>query len=193
MIGRPVFLLAMVLAAPLAQASGLSSQSVSYEIKAAADEKLGYAEGQGSYSLTKSCQGWTIGEVYQFGLEKGEKSAPSKLGPAADRIEERVSATEALDASRFAYQVRLRLNGHVAVANVKGTVGADGGKLRADLGTYKQNSDLPAGRCRRPWRGPRWSTRCSPTVPIRSTSRPSRCCASTSRSWSISSACRRDT
>jgi hypothetical protein len=145
MIGRPVFLLAMVLAAPLAQASGLSSQSVSYEIKAAADEKLGYAEGQGSYSLTKSCQGWTIGEVYQFGLEKGEKSAPSKLGPAGDRIEERVSATEALDASRFAYQVRLRLNGHVTVANVKGTVGADGGKLRADLGTYKQNSDLPAG------------------------------------------------
>ncbi len=131
-----------LLAAPLAQASGLASQSVSYEVKVAADEKLAYAEGQGSYSLTRSCQGWTIGEVYQFALEKG---AARQLGPTSDRIEERVNASEPLDGSRFSYQVRLRLNGRVTTANAKATLGPDGGKLRADLGTYKQTSDLPAG------------------------------------------------
>ena len=145
MIGRPVFLLAMVLAAPLAQASGLTSHSVSYEVKVAADEKLAYAEGQGTYSLTKSCQGWTLGEVYQYGVEKNEKGTARQLGPTSDRIEERLNATEALDASRFSYQVRLRLNGRVTTANAKATLGADGGKLRADLGTYKQTSDLPDG------------------------------------------------
>ena len=134
-----------LLAAPLAQAAGLSSHSVSYEVKVPADEKLAYAEGQGSYSLTKGCQGWTLGEVYQFGLEKGEKAAPTKLGPTGDRIEERLNATEALDASQLAYQVRLRLNGRVTTANAKATLGPNGGRLRADLGTYKQNSELPAG------------------------------------------------
>lgn len=131
--------------APVAQAAGLASHSVTYEVKVAADEKTAYAEGQGTYSLTRSCEGWTLGEVYQFGLEKGEKAAPSKLGPTGDRIEERLSATEPLDASQFAYQVRLRLNGRLTTANAKATLDANGGKLRADLGTYKQTSDLPAG------------------------------------------------
>jgi hypothetical protein len=145
MIWRAVFVLAMLLAAPLVQASGLTSQSVSYDVKVAADEKLAHAEGQGSYSLTKSCQGWTLGEVYQFGLEKGEKSAPSKLGPTADRLEERLSASEPLDGSRLTYEVRLRLNARVTTTKAKATLGANGGKLRADLGTYQQNSDLPEG------------------------------------------------
>ncbi|MGE5149055.1 MAG: hypothetical protein ACM3II_02945 [Rhodospirillaceae bacterium] len=138
-----------LLGAPLAQAAGLSSHSVSYEVKVAADEKLAYAEGQGTYSLTRSCQGWTLGEVYQFGLEKSDKSAPSKLGPTGDRLEERVSATEPLDGSKFSYQVRLRLNARITTANAKATLGHpgsnSGGQLRADIGTYKQNSDLPAG------------------------------------------------
>jgi hypothetical protein len=145
MIGRPVFLLAMVLATPLAQASGLSSHSVSYEVKLPADEKTAYVEGQGTFSLTRNCQGWTLGEVYQFGLEKNDKNPPKQLDSAADRLEERLTATEALDGSQFAYQARLRLNARTTTATVKATLGADGGKLRADLGTYKQNSDLPAG------------------------------------------------
>lgn len=129
----------------MAQAAGLSSHAVSYEVKVPADDTKNYAEGQGSYSLTRSCQGWTLGEVYQFGIEKGDKNAPTLLGPKADRLEERVTATEPLDGSQFAYQVRLRLNARVTTANAKATLGADGGKLRADLGTYTQNSDLPAG------------------------------------------------
>jgi hypothetical protein len=146
MIGRPVFLLAMVLAAPLAQGTGLTSHSVSYEVKLPAEpDKNSYVEGQGTYSLIRSCQGWTVGEVYQFGVEKDEKSAPRQLGPTADRIEERLTSTEPLDGSQLAYQARLRLNARITTATAKATIGAHGGKLRADLGTYKQNSDLPAG------------------------------------------------
>ena len=144
MIGRPVFLLAMVLA-PLAQASGLASHSVTYDVKLPADEKTAYAEGQGTFSLTRNCQGWTLGEVYQFGLEKGEKSAPRELDAKADRLEERLSVTEPLDGSQFAYQARLRINARITTATVRATLGANGGKLRADLGTYKQTSDLPEG------------------------------------------------
>jgi hypothetical protein len=145
MLARAVFLLAMVCVAPGAQA-GLSSHSVSYEVKLAADaDKSFHVEGMGTYSLTRSCKGWTLGEVYQFGIEKGEKVAPKQLGDRADRIEERLNATEPLDGAQLSYQTRLRLNARVTTATVKATIGPDGGKLRADLGTYKQNSDLPAG------------------------------------------------
>ena len=144
MTGRAVFVVAMMLAST-AQA-GLSSHSVSYEVKLPADaEKNVYAEGQGTYSLTRSCQGWTVGEVYQFGIEKGQTAAPRQLGPQADRLEERLTATEPLDASQFAYQARLRLNARVTTATVKATLGPDGGKLSVDLGSYTQSGTLPAG------------------------------------------------
>jgi len=143
MIGRVVLVLAMVLAAPVAQA-GLNSHSVSYEVKMPADaEKTGQAEGQGTYSLIRSCQGWTVGEVYQFGIDRAAP-AGSKLGPQADRLEERLTATESLDASQLAYKTRLRLNARISNATVEATLGADGGKLRADLGSHIQASDLPA-------------------------------------------------
>jgi len=146
MIARAVLVLALVLAASAAQA-GVTSHSVSYEVKLPADaDKAVHAEGQGTYSLTRSCQGWTLGEVYQFGIEKSAQgAAPKQLGPQADRIEERLTATEPLDGTRLAYQVRLRLNARITTATAKATLGVDGGRLRADLGTYVQNSDLPAG------------------------------------------------
>jgi hypothetical protein len=141
-----VVLACSLLAPPLAQAAGLASHSVSYEVKLPAEpDKNTYVEGQGTYSLTRSCQGWTLGEVYQFGIEKGTTGAPKQLGPTADRLEERLTATEPLDGSHLAYQARLRLNARITTATAKATIGANGGKLRADLGTYKQNSDLPAG------------------------------------------------
>ena len=37
------------------------------------------------------------------------------------------------------------MNARISNATVEATLGADGGKLRADLGTYTQASDLPAG------------------------------------------------
>lgn len=145
MIRRAVVLLAMVSMASAAQA-GVASHAVSYEVKLPADAEKGvHAEGQGTYSLTRSCKGWTLGEVYQFAIEKGAAAASKHISPQADRLEERLTATEPPDGSQLAYQTRLRLNARVTTATVKATLGADGGKLRADLGTYKQNSDLPAG------------------------------------------------
>jgi hypothetical protein len=136
-----------LLAAPGAQASGLTSHSVSYEVKLPADaaDKNIYVEGQGTFSLTRNCQSWTLGEVYQFGLEKDDKNPPKQLGSKSDRLEERLTATEPLDGSHLTYQARLRLNGRVTSATAKATMGANGGKLRAELGTYTQASDLPAG------------------------------------------------
>ena len=142
MAGWAVFLLAMVLAS--AAQAGLSSHSVSYDVKLPADAEKGvHAEGQGTYSLTRSCQGWTVGEVYQFGIEKA--AAKKELSPTADRLEERLTATESLDGSQLAYQVRLRLNARITNATVKATPGADVGKLRADFGAHSQTTDLPAG------------------------------------------------
>src|SRR5689334_22831260 len=111
MIRRAIFLLAMALFAPGVQA-GVSSHAVSYEVKLPADaEKGAHAEGTGTYSLTKTCQGWTLGEVYQFGIEKAPSGgAIAKLSDKADRLEERLNMTEALDGSRFDYQARTRLN-----------------------------------------------------------------------------------
>jgi hypothetical protein len=144
MISRAVLGLAVVLAAPAAQA-GLSSHSVSYEVKLPADaDKAVRAEGQGNYSLIRSCQGWTVGDVYQFTIDKGAP-AGGKPGAQADRLEERLTATEALDVSQFAYQARWRLNARNTAATVKATLDAAGGTLRADLGGYSQSTDLPAG------------------------------------------------
>ena len=58
---------------------------------------LGFRQSQGT---SKSCQGWTLGEVFQFGIEKGGAN-PKQLGAAANRIEERVSAKESLDGRSY--------------------------------------------------------------------------------------------
>ena len=146
MTGRAVLLLAIVLAAPSAQAAGLASHSVSYEVKLPADaDPKTYAEGQGTVSLSKSCQGWTLGEVFQFGIEKGATAVPKQLGAAGTRIEERVSAKESLDGRTLSYQSRLRLNARISTATGQATLGKDAGKVEVELGTYTQKSDLPAG------------------------------------------------
>ena len=139
-------MLALLLAAPLAHAQGLRSHSVSYQVQLAADaDKLLFAEGQGSFSLTKTCEGWTLGEVFQFAIEKGTGGAPKRIGSAADRIEERLTVKESTDGRTLSYQARLRLNARVNTASGKATLGSAPGRLSADLGTYSQTSDLPAG------------------------------------------------
>jgi hypothetical protein len=146
MTARIVFLLAIVLAAPVAHGQGLASHSVSYDVKLPADaEKTVFAEGQGTFSATKSCQGWTVGEVFQFGVEKGATTAPKQLGDKADRSEERLNAQESADGRTLSYQSRLRLNARVTSASGKASLGAAAGKLSATVGSYTQNSDLPAG------------------------------------------------
>ena len=149
MESRPLVLFALLttlMVAPAASAEGLQSHSVVYDVKAAPSEKEAYVEAQASYTLTKRCDGWSLGEIFQFGIDKG-KGAPGQKGftAKAERVEERVTAQESLDGSTLAYQTQLRQNARLTKAIGKATQGAEPGKLAADLGSYKQDSDLPAG------------------------------------------------
>jgi hypothetical protein len=139
--------LGLVLASASAvEAQGLQSQSVFYDVKPVkADPEL-YLEGTASFTLTRSCEGWALGEVFQLGWEKGASAvAAKKLGDKADRLEERVTAQESLDGRTLSYQTRLRQNARVTTVTGKATLGDEPGKLSADLGRYKQDSELPAG------------------------------------------------
>ncbi len=146
---RPLLLfalLATLTVAPAALAEGLQSHSVVYDVKAAPSEKEAYVEAQATFTLTKRCDGWSLGEIFQFGIDKG-KGAPGQKGltAKAERVEERVTAQESLDGRTLTYQTQLRQDARLTKATGKATLGAEPGKLTADLGRYKQDSDLPAG------------------------------------------------
>src|SRR5207302_4283429 len=99
-----------------------------------------------SFTLTKRCDGWTLGEILQFGIDKGPGAAgQKKLTDKAERVEERLTVRESLDGRTLSYQTRLRQNARVTTATGKATLGAEAGRLDTDLGRYKQDSDLPAG------------------------------------------------
>ncbi len=149
MESRPLILFALLAAvtvAPAASAEGLQSHSVVYDVKVAPSEKEAYVEAQATFTLTKRCDGWTLGEIFQFGIDTG-KGAPSQktLTAKAERVEERVTAQESLDGRTLTYQTQLRQNARLTKAIGKATLGPEPGKLSADLGRYKQDSDLPAG------------------------------------------------
>jgi len=131
-------LLAALTVAPVAQAKGLASHSVVYDVKAAPTEKEVYVEAQATFTLTKRCDGWSLGEIFQFGIDKG-KGAPGHKGftARADRVEERVTAQESLDGATLSYQTQLRQNARLTKATGKATLGAEPGKLTADLGFHK--------------------------------------------------------
>jgi hypothetical protein len=149
MHSRPLVLFALLataMVAPAAQAEGLASHSVVYDVKAAPSEKEAYVEAQATFTLTKRCDGWTLGEIFQFGIDKGPGTpAQKKLTAKAERVEERVTAQESLDGRTLTYQTQLRQDARLTKATGKATLGAEPGKLTADLGRYKQDSDLPAG------------------------------------------------
>lgn len=140
-----LILLASLCAAPLARADGLMGHSVAYDVKTAAAEKDLYFEGQATFTLARRCDGWSLGEVFQFGIEKGPNSLQKRLTDKSDRVEERVTAQESLDGSTLSYQTRLRQNARVTTATGKASLGAAPGRINADLGRYKQDTDLPAG------------------------------------------------
>jgi len=149
MESRPLTLFALLAAltvAPAAWAEGLVSHSVIYDVRPVAPYKDLYVEAQASFTLTRRCDGWTLGEIFQFGIERGPGAAAQKrLTPKSDRVEERITAQESLDGRTLSYQTQLRQNARVTIANGKATLGAEPGKLTADLGSYKQDSVLPAG------------------------------------------------
>ncbi len=139
-------LLAALALVPTARAEGLQSHSVVYDVKLAKGEKDAFVEGQATFTLTKRCDGWTLGEILQLGVDKGPQAGTQKaLSNKANRLEERLNAQESLDGRTLEYQSRLHQNARVTIATGKATLGAEPGKLSADLGRYKQDSDLPAG------------------------------------------------
>jgi hypothetical protein len=137
---------ALPLAGGPAKATGLQSHSVAFDAKpAGTGEKNLFVEGQGSVTLTRRCDGWALGEVFQLVTERGAASAPLRASDKADRLEERINAQESLDGGTLTYKSQLRQNGRLLTATGKATLGAEPGKIMADLGRYKQDSDLPAG------------------------------------------------
>jgi hypothetical protein len=137
-------LLLATLCAATARADGLMGHSVSYDVKAAPAEKA-HVEAQASFTLSRSCEGWSLGEVFQFGIEKGEAAAANKkLSDKAERFEERVSAQEPISGRALAYQTRTRQNARVTTTTGTATLGSDTpGTLSATIGRYVQESVLP--------------------------------------------------
>src|SRR5260370_9457124 len=125
-------MLAALTVAPAAWADGLVSHSVVYDVKAAPSEKEAYVEAQASFTLTRRCDGWTLGEILQFGIDKGPAApAQKKLSDKAERVEEKVTAQEALDGRTLAYQTRLRQNPRGTTATGKATLAPQPGKRTA--------------------------------------------------------------
>jgi hypothetical protein len=131
--------------AAAASAQGLQSHSVTYDVKPAKEDKELFLEGQASFTLTRRCDGWTMGEVFQLGVEKGATAGGKKLTNKAEQLEERVTSQESLDGRSLTYQTRLRQNARVTTATGKATLGAEAGQLAVDFGSYKQQSELPGG------------------------------------------------
>ncbi len=129
-----------------ARADGLMGHSVAYDVKPAPTEKSIHLEAQASFTLSRSCEGWSLGEVFQFAIEKGDAALHKKLSDKAERVEERVSAQEPISGRSLSYQTRTRQNARVTTATGTASLPADmPGKLSATLGRYVQESVLPAG------------------------------------------------
>lgn len=143
---RSAILLSVLLVSlgPIARADGLAGSSVTYDVKPFKEDKSVYLEGQASSTLSRSCREWSFGEILLLAIER--KNASSKtITEKSERIEEKVSAQEALDGSTLKYQTRLRHDARIDTATGTATLGKEPGHLHAVLTRYKQDSALPAG------------------------------------------------
>lgn len=143
---RASFLLAvtLILVASVSHAEGLKGSSVTYDVKPFKEDKLAYAEGQASSTLSSTCQERSFGEILLMAIERKDAAA-KKITEKSERVEEKVSAQEALDGSTLKYQTRLRHDARIDTANGTATLGQQAGRLHTVLSRYKQDSDLPAG------------------------------------------------
>jgi hypothetical protein len=133
-----------VVAISVARADGLGGSSVTYDVRLLKEDKAAYAEGQASSTLSSSCKERSFGEILLLAIERKNASAKT-ITEKAERIEEKVSAQEALDGSTLKYQTRLRHDARIDTANGTATLGAEPGQLHTVLSRYKQDSPLPAG------------------------------------------------
>ncbi len=140
----PILLfMTLILMGPVAQADGLKGSSVTYEVKLLKEDKAAYVEGQASSTLSSSCKERSFGEILLLAIER--KSGAKAISEKAERIEEKVSAQEALDGATLKYQTRLRHDARIDTATGTATLGTEPGQLHTVLSRYKQDSALPAG------------------------------------------------
>ena len=141
----PVLLfVTLVLIGSVARADGLVGHSVTYDVKPLKEDKAVYLEGQASSTISRSCQEWTLGDILLLAVERKE-AGRKKITEKSERIEEKVSAQEALDGSTLKYQTRLRTDARIDTANATAALGKEPGRLHAVLSRYTQDSALPAG------------------------------------------------
>jgi hypothetical protein len=131
-------------AAGVARAEGLVGSSVTYEVKPFKEDRSVYLEGQSSSTLSRTCKERSFGEILLLAIERKNASAKT-ITEKAERIEEKVSAQEALDGSTLKYQTRLRHDARIDTATGTAALGAAPGQLHTVLSRYKQDSALPAG------------------------------------------------
>ena len=134
----------LILMSSVARADGLKGSSVTYEVKPFKEDKAAYAEGQASSTLSSSCKERSFGEILVLAIERKNASAKT-ITEKSERIEEKVSAQEALDGATLKYQTRLRHDARIDTANGTATLGKEPGQLHTVLSRYKQDSALPAG------------------------------------------------
>jgi hypothetical protein len=136
-------LLAFLFVAPVAQAQGLLGYSVTYDAKPLKEDKAVYLEGQASSTLSRTCQEWSFGEIFQLAIDR--KNPGGKITVKSERIEDKVSAQESLDGTVLKYQTRLRHDARIDTATGTASLGKDPGQLQAVLSRSRQDSALPAG------------------------------------------------
>jgi hypothetical protein len=134
----------LILIGSIAHADGLGGSSVTYEVKPFKEDKSVYFEGQSSSTLSRTCKEWSFGEILLLAIERKNAGAKT-VTEKSERIEEKVSAQEALDGTTLKYQTRLRHDARIDTATGAATLGAEPGQLHTVLSRYKQDSVLPAG------------------------------------------------
>ncbi len=134
----------LILIGSIAHADGLGGSSVTYEVKPFKEDKSVYFEGQSSSTLSRTCKEWSFGEILLLAIERKNAGAKT-VTEKSERIEEKVSAQEALDGTTLKYQTRLRHDARIDTATGTATLGAEPGQLHTVLSRYKQDSVLPAG------------------------------------------------
>src|SRR5471032_1455588 len=121
----PILLFVMlILMGSVARADGLKGSSVTYEVKLLKEDKAAYAEGQASSTLSSSCRERSFGEILLLAIERKNTSAKT-ITEKSERIEEKVSAQEALDGATLKYQTRLRHDARIDTATGTETLGKE--------------------------------------------------------------------
>jgi hypothetical protein len=121
-----VSVLAGIVAATPAAAADLQPHAVTYQVMVEKPPADTAVASQVSGTLTKTCDGWTLGGAVYYGIERNIKGreANAPLSGNADTYQERLSITEKNDGKSLQYTARYTVNNRGE--EVRGTIAADG-------------------------------------------------------------------